>query len=159
MASVRVLVVGEVLWDQFPNAARLGGAPLNLRTADVVKLNAEELQFVHELVGLPSEPDEFCRVGCDQYHWRAACVSLGARGCAMRVDAEYVEAEGCPVDVADTVGAGDAFAAAFLHGLISEWPVAKIAEFANRIGAFVAGSHGAIPDQTPDAILDIVRGR
>jgi len=125
-----------------------------LQSADVVKLNEEELQFVHDFLGLPSEPEDFCRVGCDRYGWRAVCVTLGDRGCAMRVAGDYVEAEGYRVDVADTVGAGDAFAAAFLHGLIAEWPVAKIAEFANRVGAFVASVHGAIPDQIPDAVFD-----
>ena len=126
-----------------------------LRAADVVKLNEEELEFVHHSLGLPAEPEAFCRVGAARYGWRAACVTLGARGCAMRVGADYVEAQGCSVDVADTVGAGDAFAAAFLHGIVSDWPAARIAQFANRVGAFVAGVHGAIPEQTPGVILDI----
>jgi fructokinase len=149
-----------------PNAARFYDANLRpgfdqpdlvgdlLRSAHVVKLNEQELQFVHELLDLPSDPQEFCRVGAERYRWRAACVTLGDRGCAMRVGNDYIQAQACPVEVADTVGAGDAFAAAFLHGLISQWPVARIAAFANRVGAFVAGTHGAIPDQIPDAILN-----
>ena len=43
-------------------------------------------------------------------------------------------AAGVPVAVADTVGAGDAFAAAFAHGLIAGWPAPKVAEFSNRAG-------------------------
>jgi fructokinase len=50
--------------------------------------------------------------------------------------------------VVDTVGAGDAFAAAFMHGLSRRWPAAEIASFANRVGALVASRHGAIPDWT-----------
>ena len=50
------------------------------------------------------------------------------------------------VTVADTVGAGDAFAAAFLHGLRERWPTSQIARFANRVGALVASRSGAIPD-------------
>jgi fructokinase len=72
-------------------------------------------------------------------------VTLGARGCAMLVGDHYVEAAGVPVAVVDTVGAGDAFAAAFLHGLISGWPAPKVAEFSNRSGAMVASVPGAIP--------------
>src|SRR5262249_41855059 len=53
-----------------------------LESAHVVKLNEEELRFVHELLGLPAQPEEFCRVGSARYQWRAACVTLGARGCA-----------------------------------------------------------------------------
>ncbi len=58
----------------------------------------------------------------------------------------YAEAEGHRVEVVDTVGAGDGFAAAFLHGLSRQWPPGQIAEFANRIGAGIASSPGAIPD-------------
>jgi fructokinase len=64
------------------------------------------------------------------------------------VDGHYVEAAGPAVDVADSVGAGDAFAAAFMHGLSSDWAVAEIAAFANRVGALVASRDGAIPDWT-----------
>ena len=125
-----------------------------LQSADVVKVNEEELQFVHDSLGLPVDPEGFCREGSARYHWRAACVTLGARGCAMLAGGDYVQAGGFPVDVADTVGAGDAFAAAFLHGLVANWPVAKIAEFSNRVGAFVASVHGAIPDEIPDSVFD-----
>jgi fructokinase len=116
-----------------------------LELADVVKLNEEELCKVHKFTRLPSEIEAFCREGSKRYGWKAVCVTLGARGCAMLRGDEYVEAAGRPVEVADPVGAGDAFAAAFLHGLLSQWPVAKIADFANRIGALVASRHGAIP--------------
>jgi fructokinase len=116
-----------------------------LERADVVKLNEEELCKVHKFTRLPSEIEAFCREGSKRYGWKAVCVTLGARGCAMLRGDEYVEAAGRPVEVADPVGAGDAFAAAFLHGLLSQWPVAKIADFANRIGALVASRHGAIP--------------
>ena len=116
-----------------------------LERANVVKLNEEELGMVRKFTPLPSEIEAFCRAGSKRYGWKAVCVTLGARGCAMLRGDEYVEAAGRPVEVADPVGAGDAFAAAFLHGLLSQWPVAKIADFANRIGALVASRHGAIP--------------
>lgn len=37
------------------------------------------------------------------------------------------------VKSANTVGAGDAFSAAFLHGLEQGWPPEQIGDFANRI--------------------------
>lgn len=117
-----------------------------LAQADVVKLNEEELQAVHEFTGLPSQAEAFCREGAERFGWQDVCLTLGARGCAVLVHGEYVEAEGHTVDVVDTVGSGDAFAAAFLHGLIAHWPAARIADFANRVGALVASRHGAIPE-------------
>jgi len=124
-----------------------------LEQADVVKLNEEELNRVHELCGLPSSIEGFCREGAARYGWRAAGVTLGARGCALLVDDNYVEQGGCAVEVADTVGAGDAFAAAFMHGLDANWPLGEVATFANRVGALVASRHGAIPDWTVDEVV------
>lgn len=117
-----------------------------LGLASVVKLNEEELRTVHGFTCLPPEVEAFCRQGSRRFGWKAVCVTRGARGCAMLCSDEYLEAAGYPVHVADPVGAGDAFAAAFLHGWSSRWPVAKIAAFANRIGALVASRHGAIPE-------------
>jgi fructokinase len=119
-----------------------------LRSADVVKLNEEELQRVHQFSGLPLNVQAFCREGSACYGWRAVGVTLGDRGCAVLADGHYVEAAVHPVSVVDTVGAGDAFAAAFMHGLSLNWPAAEIASFANRVGALVASRHGAIPDWT-----------
>jgi fructokinase len=116
-----------------------------LRRADVAKLNEQELQFVQGRLNLPPDPEGFCRAGAERYGWRGACVTLGARGCAMLVGDDYVEAPGFQVHVADPVGAGDAFAAAFIHGIVSSWPAERIATVANRMGALVAASQGAIP--------------
>lgn len=118
-----------------------------LRVSHVVKLNERELSDVHRWLDLPSDPEAFCRAGAARYGWRAACVTLGARGCALIVGQAYAEADGVPVEVVDTVGAGDAFAAAFVHGLVAGWPAAAVAAFANRAGAAVAALSGAIPDR------------
>jgi fructokinase len=119
-----------------------------LQSADVVKLNEEELQRVHEFSGLPLNFEAFCRQGSARFGWQAVGVTLGDCGCAVLAGGHYAEAAVHPVNVVDTVGAGDAFAAAFMHGLSLNWPAAEIACFANRVGALVASRHGAIPDWT-----------
>jgi fructokinase len=124
-----------------------------LRTADVVKLNEHELRFVHERFDLPGDPESFCREGARRYDWQAACVTFGGAGCALLAGGEYETAPACAVSVADPVGAGDAFAAALLHGLAAHWPAAAIARFANRVGGLVAGRSGAIPDWAPEELI------
>ena len=126
-----------------------------LEVGDVVKLNEEELGTVRKFTRMPAEIEAFCREGSKRFGWKAVCVTLGGRGCAMLHGEEYIEAGGHAISVADPVGAGDAFAAAFLHGLIANWPVAKIAAFANRIGALVASRHGAIPDWTVKEAVEL----
>ena len=117
-----------------------------MRLANVVKLNESELEVMHGYLELPADAAGFCREGAERFGWEAACVTLGARGCAIAVGFNYVEAPGLRVKVADPVGAGDAFAAAFVHGLDEGWPAAKIAQVANKLGALVASRPGAIPD-------------
>ena len=124
-----------------------------LRAADVVKLNEQELQFAHEHLNLPADAEGFCREGSRRYGWQAACVTFGGDGCAIAAGGDYVIAPGCAITVADSVGAGDAFSAALLHGLIAQWPAATIAGFANRIGALIASRSGAIPEWTPEELM------
>lgn len=124
-----------------------------LEWADVVKLNEEELHRVHEYTGLPSDPETFCREAAVRYGLKAVAVTLGARGCAILADGRFSEAAAQPVAVADPVGAGDAFSAAFMHGLSLNWPVAEIAAFANRVGALVASRDGAIPDWSLEEVV------
>jgi fructokinase len=70
----------------------------------------------------------------------------------MLVADQYHEAPGVAVKVVDAVGAGDAFSAAFLHGLAAGWDAARVAGFANRVGALVASRPGATPMWSPEEI-------
>ena len=125
-----------------------------LSSANVVKLNKTEMELAAGFADLPSSSIEaFCRTGSARYGWQAACVTLGAQGCGVWSGGAYAEADGYRVEVVDTVGAGDGFAAAFLHGLSRRWPADQIAEFANRIGAGIASSPGAIPDWNWNQVL------
>jgi fructokinase len=118
-----------------------------LELADVVKLNDDEVIHVQQMAGTShASIEDFCRDFASRFQWDAVCVTRGERGCAILKGGEYVEVPGVPVKVADTVGAGDAFAAAFLHGLDQGWPAAKIGAYANRLGALVASRTGAVPD-------------
>ncbi len=107
-----------------------------LGAADVVKLNEHELAYTGKSL-------EQLR---DRYGLLACCVTKAERGCAVLIGSDYAEVPGYSIQVADTVGAGDAFAAAFLHGIDRAWPAAKVGEFANRLGAAIASRPGAIPD-------------
>jgi fructokinase len=120
-----------------------------LERATMVKLNDTEVEKITEMIGEPHASfEDFCRSYSAKFDWEAVCVTRGAKGCVLLIGDEYVEADGYPVTVADTVGAGDAFAAAFVHGFGKGWPALRIADFANRAGALVASHPGAIPSWT-----------
>ncbi len=116
-----------------------------LEHANVVKLNDDELTHVQEMTGTShSSIEKFCRENAARFRWNAVCVTRGEHGCSILIADEYVEVPGVAVKVVDTVGAGDAFAAAFLHGLDAGWPAAEIGAFANRLGAQVASRQGPL---------------
>ena len=129
-----------------------------LGRATVVKLNQDE---VHSLDVMLRENtrmlEKFCRDHAARFGWEAVCVTRGESGCAILAGTEYVEVRGYRVQVADTVGAGDAFAAAFLHGLNAGWPPAQIGDFANRLGAFVASRRGGAAPWSLDQIQALSR--
>ena len=50
-----------------------------------------------------------------------------------------------PVDVADAVGAGDSFSAAFMFAMSRGKDAFDAAGYAARLGSFVASRSGAVP--------------
>jgi fructokinase len=84
-------------------------------------------------------------------------VTRGREGCSLWISGEYLESPGYSVQVADTVGAGDAFAAALLHGIDARWPAPRVADFANRLGALVAGRKGGTPEWSMEELQALSR--
>ncbi len=129
-----------------------------LMLADVVKLNQYEAVELSQLFGLPyTSVRQFCEYWSGRCGWEVAAVTLGEKGCAIFGAGEWVEAPGYPVQVSDTVGSGDAFAAALVHGLSKGWPLLQVAELANRVGALVASRPGAVPPWTMEECQTLTR--
>lgn len=129
-----------------------------LLRADVVKCNEREACAIGRCFGWnPTSLEQFCRICAEEFVLEGICVTLEARGCALLVGREYVEVDGFQIQVADPVGAGDAFSAALLHGLHRGWSAAAIGEFANRVGAIVASRHGAVPPWTLEEVAGLTR--
>lgn len=118
----------------------------SLGLADVVKLNDDELPVVATLLKLRGRGDDALLELLERWGLRLAALTRGANGSVLRTSQQRVENPGVPVEVADTVGAGDAFAAALAVGLLREDPLERISEAANRLGAYVAGCAGATPN-------------
>lgn len=120
-----------------------------LAHATILKLNDDEVNEISSLFGERyTSIEQFSRTYSQEFGLQAVCVTRGVKGCSLLMRREYVECPGYSVKAVDTVGAGDAFAAAFVHGLAHEWPPIEIADFANRVGALIAARPGAIPPWT-----------
>lgn len=121
--------------------------------ADVVKMNEEEADL---LIGtsngdLKDKITEFQK----KFHSKTICVTRGGNGAILWHNDEFYEHPGFKVEVADTVGAGDAFLAALIAGLLEERPPQQILNKACAIGAFVASHRGANPVYDADRIRQI----
>lgn len=118
----------------------------SLGAAGLVKLNDHEVSVLAELLGTASaEHVAFAREIRRRFDVDTVCVTRGGRGCLLVSADEVVDVPGTAVEVVDTVGAGDAFTAAWIAGRLRLWPLDSQASFANRVGALVASRAGAMP--------------
>jgi 5-dehydro-2-deoxygluconokinase len=66
----------------------------------------------------------------------------GSKGCRIyRQNSLPVDVPGYPVDITNILGAGDAFGAGFLYGLVKGWDLFKACRLGNACGAIVVTRH------------------
>ena len=74
------------------------------------------------------------------------CVTKGKHGALLLWEGKIYENIGYPIEVADTVGAGDSFLAALITSLLTGKEPQYSIDFACAVGALVAESPGANPE-------------
>jgi fructokinase len=127
----------------FYNADVLASA---LETADIVKLNHEELPRVMQLVGLDYDGDVSSALRLrEKKSLKLVCVTRGENGSVLADHRGSHAHDGFAVRVVDTIGSGDAFTAGLVHHYLRKADLAEMNEVANRLGAFVASHAGATP--------------
>lgn len=118
----------------------------SLIAADVVKLNDTELQQVTDWLRLSAgDLKERAQALFSHYDLLALVVTMGKSGAFAVTRNCLVEHQGFPVTVVDTVGAGDAFFAAFIDSMLRKQTWHTCLKLANKRGAYVAGCQGATP--------------
>lgn len=133
----------------------------SLAAADVLKLNEDEVAETGRLLALSfGSVGEFARTLIEAFALRCVTVTLGEKGVFARSAAdEQVYAPGYRVEVADTVGAGDACAAGFLHALLQGESLKSACELGNALGALVATTHGATVAILPEQIDEMIKSK
>lgn len=117
----------------------------SLARASVLKLNETELPVLRELFALPADDCGALASLVARHRLRAVIYTRGAQGCLVFADGAWGEHPGKTIALADTVGAGDSFTAAFALGLLHRWPLATVVERAIDVSAFVCTQRGATP--------------
>lgn len=135
-----------LLWPSLDHARReiLAALPL----ADVVKVSEEEAEFLYGPATLAEHARRLLNAGP-----RLVAVTRAASGSYLATREVSADVPGFAVEVVDTTGAGDGFAAGLLTRLIendgrlpsTSEALFEIGRFANAVGALACRRKGAIP--------------
>ncbi|MDD2915077.1 MAG: carbohydrate kinase [Gallionella sp.] len=121
-----------------------------MQNADIVKLNAEELEVLARMFALPGyRPQNRVMELMRQFDLEQVVVTCGAEGAwQMSHTGKVIEAVEGNRDaiVVDTVGAGDGFTAVYILGMLQHWPMENTLARANTFAAAICGIRGAVPD-------------
>lgn len=112
-----------------------------LHDANYLKLNAEEL------MALSNNDDLYgsAKLLAEQFNLEAVFVTCGADGAFSYHEQQFTEVKPQQnLTIIDTVGAGDAFAAVLLLGLIKHWTMQHTLERAQDFASYIVSQRGAI---------------
>jgi fructokinase len=118
----------------------------SLALANVLKLNDDELPVVAAACGVTVDDSvSAVREVAERHGLRLAALTRGAAGSVLVADGVVSTRPAEARTIVDTVGAGDAFTAAVVMGLLGGRPLETMHDHAARLAAFVCGHRGATP--------------
>ncbi len=119
----------------------------SMRRCNILKINDEELETVKQLFDIHAQgPAAACRLLIEMFDLKMVILTCGAEGSfvfSAGAGDSFIETP--RVKVADTVGAGDSFTAAFISGLLRGLPVTEAHALAVATSAYVCSQFGATP--------------
>jgi fructokinase len=120
-----------------------------LYKADLLKLNDDELKLLSEWFcnGSPTERESITQLQ-QKFGIPEIIVTRGAAGASYYSAELSYAGNAYQITVADTIGAGDSFLAAFLYKKLAGHPVRETLDYALATGAFIASQPGACPPYT-----------
>lgn len=113
---------------------------------NVLKINDEELVSVNRMFGYPGiDLQDKCWILLAKYNLQMLILTCGVNGSYVFTPGHVSYVETPKVAVADTVGAGDSFTAAFVASILSGQTVAQAHQLAVEMSAYVCTQNGAMP--------------
>lgn len=117
----------------------------SLRLANVLKLNDGELPVLGEMFGLPGTPRQQMERLAKQFHLQVIALTRGPAGSLLFQAGKWSDCPSVPIQIVDTVGAGDAFTATLVMGLLQKLPLDEINFLADEVARHVCSCAGATP--------------
>lgn len=128
----------------------------SLDKATALKINDEELVKITKIFQLKGSDEEICLQLLEKYHLKFLILTQGTRGSYVFTPNEKSFLGTPKVTIADTVGAGDSFTAAFVSSYLNGRGIAFSHQLAVEVSAYVCQQHGAMP-RLADAHLELFR--
>ncbi len=123
----------------------------SMKRCNILKINDEELVTVSRMFGYPGiDLQDKCWILLGKYNLRMLILTCGINGSYVFTPGNVSFQPTPKVEVADTVGAGDSFTAAFIASLLKGKSVTEAHALAVRTSAFVCTRKGAMPELPPD---------
>lgn len=118
----------------------------SMEHCNILKINDEELVIISRLFDYPGlDLEEKCRFILEKYNLRMLILTCGENGSYVFTRDGVSHQDTPKVVVADTVGAGDSFTAAFIASILKGKSVAEAHKKAVEVSAFVCTQNGAMP--------------
>ncbi|AQT68931.1 Bifunctional protein HldE [Anaerohalosphaera lusitana] len=117
----------------------------SLAAANILKLNDGELEVISEMLGIHGDQESRLNQILKKYQLHFVALTRDSKGSIMLSSDEVSYCPGFPVDVKDTIGAGDAFTASTIVSRLQGLSLDETNILANRVAGFVCGRAGATP--------------
>ncbi|MCX7872005.1 MAG: carbohydrate kinase [Verrucomicrobiae bacterium] len=127
---------------------------ISLKLSNVFKINDSELQTLAAIFELNGNLNQQVETIASRFNIHTIAVTFGEEGSLLFQDGKWSHYKPHPVNVVDTVGAGDAFTAALAIGLLRKFSLDKINYIANEVAAYVCSQPGATP-ALPESLREL----
>jgi len=117
-----------------------------LAKVDFLKLNLSELELITDWHAQFTNVKDRVTFLIERFNIKNVVVTKGGDGAVLFLNGNEYSHKGYRVNVADTVGSGDAFLAGLLGKLLDQESPEEALEFAIRMGSFIATKKGGCPD-------------
>ena len=118
----------------------------SMKKCNILKINDEELVTVSRLFGYPGiDLENKCWLLLGKYNLKMLILTCGINGSYVFTPGAISFFPTPKVEVADTVGAGDSFTAAFIANILKGKDVREAHKIAVETSAFVCTKNGAMP--------------
>ncbi len=112
-----------------------------LGESDICQISLDEPQAIRADTGAAGQPTEIARSLLDR-GVGTVLITMGSEGCAVAQPGQAYSIRPPKVRVIDGYGAGAAFSAGVIHGILQGWPLSQLAQFATAHASLQCGVTG-----------------